>query len=562
MSNNHLGEQLAGDDYEFTYSLIRAIYDVSPDGILVVDDGDVVVSHNKRFLEVWQIPWTSAGAAESDGLKGTDDKPLLSAVLQRVKNPKGFLKRVRELYNNPAIEDRCEIELKDGRTLERYSTVLKSSNGTSLGRVWFFKDITRSKQMQDVLKKARQEAERANQAKSEFLANMSHEIRTPMNGILGMTDLALSTDLNGDQREFLELAKSSAETLLTIVNDILDFSKIDAGKIELDLIPFNIRECAARMVRPFAHQCSAKNLELLFHVRPEVPKTVIADPTRVSQIVINLLGNALKFTRAGEVELSIALDGCKDGHALLHFSVRDTGIGIPREKQKSIFDAFSQADGSTTRKFGGTGLGLTICAKLAELMGGRIWVESKLGEGSCFHFTVPARVETAKARPISLERVQIDGTAVLIVDDNLSTRRKMAEMIEAEGMRAILASNAVEALALLEQAAAVRVPFRLILLDCCMPGMDGFHFAEQIKQNQAIADTSVLMLTSAGLRGDGARARNLGVAAYLTKPVQQSQLTAAIRLAVGNSHSAADSASLITRHSQMLQESASEILTG
>jgi PAS domain S-box-containing protein len=463
-----------------------------------------------------------------DRAESPADTPLLHPD-DRDEYAGGFLRAVRE---RRPFRGEARVRRADGewRWIHSYAEPRLSASGEFLGHVGISPDITERKEAEHAMHSAKQAAEAANRAKGEFLANMSHEIRTPMSAVIGLTDLMLETELAPDQRGYMEGVRNSAEALLRILNDILDFSKIEAGRLDFEVIGFDLRRVVESTLKALSVRAISKGLELTSEVAPDVPRRLSGDPARLRQILVNIVGNAIKFTEQGEVEIRAGLQSRTDDEVELHFTVRDTGIGIPADKQQQVFRPFVQADSSTTRQFGGTGLGLTISSQLVELMRGRMWIESEAGRGSTFHFTARFGIDAASPddeRPPDVS--ELAGRSVLVVDDNDTNRQILGRILSNAGLRTSLADSGAAALDALQAAARQGDSFALLVLDLQMPGMDGFGVLERIQEDPQLAGTRIALLSSGVRPGGAARAREFGVSVHLRKPVGEVELLDALR---------------------------------
>ena len=517
------------------HAYLDALIASTPVAIAVLDDQRVVRSVNPAF----------------EGLFGYSAAEVVGAGIDGLIVPEALRSESSELETRVRRGEVVRVELermrKDGRRIQVRLSAAAVRAAADGALVALYEDISDRKAAEAAMREARDLAERVARARSAFLANMSHEIRTPMNAVLGFVELVLDTELAPEQRRALELVRTSSEALLTILNDILDYSKIEAEHLELEAIPFDLPKVVHATATLLAVRAREKHLELTVDVLPDVPQMVRGDPTRVRQVLMNLIGNAIKFTDQGEVDVSASVVRRDAGGATVQFRVRDTGIGISPEQLGTIFQEFTQADASMTRRYGGTGLGLAISRRLVALMGGELAVTSEVGHGSEFSFALTFPLEAAQTA--ARATVSLGGRRLLVVDDNETNRRIVRDMLGAEGMAVHEAPRADAGLEALRRAARAGAPYDLAILDAQMPDQDGFELATAVRADRALTETRLLILTSAGQRGDGERCRQLGIQAYLTKPIARADLVEAVGTVLAGTASAPGAADLVTRHS-------------
>lgn len=500
--------------------MFRMLSATAPVGIVLIDGIGNLTYVNEHYLRITGLKAEGAhGSAWKTVIHPEDLQRICEIREKAVANKEDYAMSYRYLK-------------RDGRTVwaDTIAKAFTQKDGGNHGYVVVVQDVTERHNAEVRLRDAKEVAEAANRAKSEFLANMSHEIRTPMNGILGMTDLALDTELKPEQREYLEMVRSSAESLLGIINDILDFSRIEAGRLDLESVSFSLLDCIESALEPLAVRAQQKGLEVTWALQRNIPEALMGDPTRLRQILINLAGNAIKFTKEGEVSVQAQRLQSKDGFIPIRFSVSDTGMGIPKEKQQQIFDAFSQADSSTTREFGGTGLGLSISARLIQLMKGEIGLESAPGKGSTFTFTVPFLIGKAAAPALpAVAHPAMANKSVLIVDDKEINRNLLMQVLPLWGLQAACAVNGTEALEMFRKNVEEGAPFSVVLLDQNMPGMDGYEVAEGIRLLAKKQQPVIVILSSSPSLADPHRLKKLGIERSLIKPLRRATLYEAIR---------------------------------
>ena len=503
----------------------RLIVATAHDAFVGLDAAGIITDWNRQAETTFGWPEEKArGQLFQDFVVSPPFRALYRGTIEQLRSSSGFFTTNRRIELSALHHDGHELPIE--------FSISPIRSGENFMFSTFLRDITERKRAEKALYEAKEVAEAAATAKGEFLANMSHEIRTPMNGVIGLTALMLKTQLSAQQHEFMTLIKSSANSLLQLLNDILDFSKMEARKLELDSIEFDLRESLGNTLKAFSASANEKGLELTYQVAPNVPTVLLGDPGRLAQVIVNLAGNSLKFTEQGEVVVRVEQESCANGHAVLHFSIADTGIGMSAEQRLHIFNAFVQGDPSTTRRYGGTGLGLAIVSQLVKLMSGNVWVESEPGKGTVFHFTAQFALPEHQPIPMPRRLEILNNMPVLVVDDNSTNRLILAEILNSWFMHPMLMEDGLEALAEMQRAAAIGEPYPLVLLDSRMPQFDGFRLARSIKSMPALASATIMMLSSSDVSGEIERCKALGITGFLRKPVKQSELFDAIMAAI------------------------------
>jgi len=539
IASNYIAQKKAEEALRESEEKHRTILESIEDGYFEVDTAGNFTFFNDSMCRILGY--------SKDELMGMNNREYMDQ-----ENAKNVYEVFNRVYTTgkPTKGFDWEFIRKGGekRYVETSVSLMKDAEGQPVGFRGILRDITDRKRAEEALHKAKV-AEEGSKAKSEFLAKMSHEIRTPLNGVIGMTELAMDTELDDNQRDILHTINTEANSLLGLINDILDFSKIEAGKLELEEIPFDLRGMIEDVANTIALRAEQKGLEFISYLSPDVPSRLIGDPGRLRQILMNLAGNALKFTNKGEIFIRAEMTEELGEKVKIRFLVKDTGIGIPKDKQRVIFESFTQADGSTTRRYGGTGLGITISKQLVELMGGEIGVESEEGKGSTFSFTVIFTKQTGQEPIIAKGEVDLRDLRVLVIDDNQTNRYILMEYLRAWGCLPVEVTGGKEALSILKDSISSKGPFSLILTDIQMPQMSGFDLARKIRKIKALKETPIIALTSAGRRGDGKLCADIGIEGYLTKPIRRDDLHMAIISVLGLSRARVDALPrLVTRH--------------